>query len=548
MTDKKNSIDTQLVTGTESLRVFEGLNRGMSRRNALQMLGLAGVAVAGAGSLFGTAGKLFADEEAASPGKGKPGGRIRVAGSTSSTADTLDPAKGSSSTDYVRHYMFYNGLTRFDSHMVPQLELAERIETTDATLWVISLRKEVTFHNGKALTAADVVFSLLRHKDPITGSKVLPLASQFADVKAIGTHEVQIQLSGPNAELPSVLAVSHMLIVPEGTSDFSQGIGTGPFKVKEFKPGVRSVGVRNANYWKPGLPYLDEIEFIGIADESSRINALLSGDVHIVNEVNPRSTTRIKASAKHRVIDSPSGNYTDLIIRQDQMPGQSPEFTQAMKLLLDREQIKSAIFRGYARVGNDHPIAPGARFYNAELPQRAYDPEKAKFLLKKAGMESISMPLMCSPAATGSVDVAVLLQQSAKEAGLKLDVNRLPSDGYWSNHWAKHPLSFGNINPRPNADMIFSQFFQSTAPWNESGWKNEQFDQLLVQARGETDEAKRGKMYGDMQALVHEHSGIGVPVFISNIDGADQRVKGYGANPLGGFMGYMFAEQVWLDA
>jgi peptide/nickel transport system substrate-binding protein len=432
--------------------------------------------------------------------------------------------------------------------MVPQLELAERIETTDATLWVISLRKEVTFHNGKALTAADVVFSLLRHKDPITGSKVLPLASQFADVKAVGTHEVQIQLSGPNAELPSVLAVSHMLIVPEGTSDFSQGIGTGPFKVKEFKPGVRSVGARNANYWKPGLPYLDEIEFIGIADESSRINALLSGDVHIVNEVNPRSTTRIKASAKHRVIDSPSGNYTDLIIRQDQMPGQSPEFTQAMKLLLDREQIKSAIFRGYARVGNDHPIAPGARFYNAELPQRAYDPEKAKFLLKKAGMESISMPLMCSPAATGSVDVAVLLQQSAKEAGLKLDVNRLPSDGYWSNHWAKHPLSFGNINPRPNADMIFSQFFQSTAPWNESGWKNEQFDQLLVQARGETDEAKRGKMYGDMQALVHEHSGIGVPVFISNIDGADQRVKGYGANPLGGFMGYMFAEQVWLDA
>jgi len=547
MTDNNSSIDSQLITGTDSLRVFEGLNRGMSRRHALQMLGLAGVAAAGAGSLFGAAGKLLADE-AATPGKGKPGGRIRVAGSTSSTSDTLDPAKGSSSTDYVRHYMFYNGLTRFDSHMVPQLELAERIDTTDATLWVITLRKEVTFHNGKALTAADVVFSLLRHKDPITGSKVLPLAAQFAEVKANGTHEVQIQLSGPNAELPSIFAVSHMLIVPEGTTDFSQGIGTGPFKVKEFKPGVRSIGARNTNYWKPGLPYLDEIEFIGIADEPSRVNALLSGDVQIINEVNPRSTTRIKDSTGHRVVDSPSGNYTDLIIRQDQMPGQSPEFTEAMKLLLDREQVKSAIFRGFARVGNDHPIAPGSRFYNADLPQRTYDPEKARFLLKKAGMESISMPVMCSPAATGSVDVAVLLQQSAKEAGLKLNVNRLPSDGYWSNHWAKHPLSFGNINPRPNADMLFSQFFQSTAPWNESAWKNPQFDQLLVQARGETDEAKRGKMYADMQTLVHDHCGIGIPVFISNIDGADQRVKGYGTNPLGGFMGYMFAEQVWLDA
>ena len=268
----------------------------------------------------------------------------------------------------------------------------------------------------------------------------------------------------------------------------------------------------------------------------------------MINEVNPRSTTRISASPKHRVVDAPSGNYTDLIIRQDQMPGKSPEFTQAMKLLLDREQVKSAVFRGYAVVGNDHPISPGARYYNSDLPQTVYDPEKAKFLLKKAGMESITMPLVASPAATGSVDIAVLLQQSAKQAGLKLDVNRLPTDGYWSNHWMKHPLSFGNINPRPNADVMFSQFFQSKAPWNESGWQNDQFDQLLLLARAETDDAKRTQMYHDMQALVHDHCGIGVPVFISNIDGVDKRVKGYVANPLGGFMGYMFAEQVWLDA
>ncbi|WP_338483406.1 ABC transporter substrate-binding protein [Pseudomonas trivialis] len=545
MTDNKNTPD--LVSGAESLRVFEGLNRGMSRRNALQMLGVAGVAAAGAGSLFGAAGKLWADD-APVAGKGKPGGKIRVASVASSTADTLDPVKGGLSTDYVRQYMFYNGLTRFDVHMVPQLELAERIDNTDATLWTITLRKEVTFHNGKPLTAADVVYSLNRHKDPAIGSKVMALVAQFEEIKASGPNEVQIRLGAPNAELPSILAVSHLLIVPEGTTDFSQGIGTGPFKVKEFKPGVRSVAVRNPNYWKPGLPYLDEIEVIAISDEPSRVNALLSGDVHAINQVDPRSTTRIKASAGHQYVDSPSGNYTNLIIRQDQMPGKSPEFTQAMKCLLDREQVKSAVFRGFAVVGNDHPIAPGSRYYNADLPQTVYDPEKARFLLKKAGMESITMPLAASPAATSSVDIAVLLQQSAKQAGLKLDVNRLPSDGYWSNHWMKHPLSFGNINPRPNADVMFSQFFQSKAPWNESGWQNEQFDQLLLLARAETDEAKRGKMYGDMQTLVHDHCGIGVPVFISNIDGVDQRLKGYSTHPLGGFMGYMFAEQVWLDA
>ena len=135
MTDNNN--DPKLISGQESLRVFEGLNRGMSRRSALQMLGGAGVAAAGTGSLFSAAGKLFA-EEASPAGKGKPGGRIRVAGMSSSTADTLDPAKGALSTDYARHFMFYNGLTRFDSHLVPQLELAERIDNTDATLWTIT--------------------------------------------------------------------------------------------------------------------------------------------------------------------------------------------------------------------------------------------------------------------------------------------------------------------------------------------------------------------------------------------------------------------------
>ncbi len=547
MTDKK--VDSQLITGQDSVRIFEGLNRGMSRRDALRMLGVAGIMASSVGGLLGGAGSVFAAEADAGPATvGKKGGKIRVAGMSSSTADTLDPAKGALSTDYARQYMFYNGLTRFDSHLVPQLELAEKIDHTDASLWIITLRSGITFHNGKSLTADDVVFSLTRHKDPATGSKVMPLMEQFAEIKATGPLEVQIKLTAPNAELPSILAVSHLLIVPAGTTDFNLGIGTGPFTVKEFRPGVRSVAVRNTNYWKPGLPYLDEIEFIAISDEPSRVNALLSGDVHMINEVNPRSTTRISASAGHKVVDAPSGNYTDMIMRQDQMPTQNADFSQAMKYLLDREQVKSAVFRGYAVVGNDHPIAPGSRYYNADLPQTPYDPDKARFLLKKAGMASVKMPLVASPAATGSVDMAVLLQQSAKQAGLDLTVNRLPPDGYWSNHWMKHPISFGNINPRPNADIIFSQFFQSSAPWNESGWKNEQFDQLLMAARGETDDAKRSQMYKDMQTLVHDHCGIGIPVFISNIDGVDARIKGYGSNPLGGFMGYMFAEQVWLDA
>ncbi len=142
--------------------------------------------------------------------------------------------------------------------------------------------------------------------------------------------------------------------------------------------------------------------------------------------------------------------------------------------------------------------------------------------------------------------MAVLLQQSAAQAGLNLNINRVPSDGYWSNHWMKHPLGFGNINPRPTANILLSQFFLSSAAWNESGWQNEQFDQLVIASRGEPDEATRKQMYADMQTMIHEEGGIGIPVFLSSIEGFDGRIGGMDRTvPLGSFMGYMFAEHIW---
>jgi peptide/nickel transport system substrate-binding protein len=143
--------------------------------------------------------------------------------------------------------------------------------------------------------------------------------------------------------------------------------------------------------------------------------------------------------------------------------------------------------------------------------------------------------------------MAVLMQQSAQKAGLTLTVNRVPADGYWSNHWMKHPLGFGNINPRPSADQLMTQFFKSDATWNESGWKNEQFDQLVLAARAETDEAKRKSMYGDMQVLIHEKCGIGIPAFLSFVEAHSTKVRGLSSIPIGPFVGYMFTEHVWLD-
>ncbi|MEZ5498451.1 MAG: ABC transporter substrate-binding protein [Steroidobacteraceae bacterium] len=474
------------------------------------------------------------------------GGKVRVASLSSSTADTLDPARGALSTDYARLYTIYSGLLEYDTKLAPRPALAEEILDEERTLWTFKLRRGVEFHDGKPLTAADVVYSLLRHKDPATASKMKVVAEQFAEVRASGPLEVQIRLTGPNADLPTMLCDSHFLIIADGTTDFRTANGTGPFRIKEFTPGVRTVATRNERYWKSGRPYLDEVEIIGIPDESARVNALLSGDVHIVNAVNPRSTRRIRDSGSHAILPTPSGLYTDLVMRQDAVPTNNPAFVRAMQLLFDRELIRKALFRGFGTIANDHPIPPWHPYFNPELPQRGHDPDRARWLLERAGLLGVRLPVYASPAAEGSVDMASVLQDAAGRIGLRLAVNRVPADGYWSRHWMKHPMSFGNTNPRPTADMLFTQLFRSDAEWNESGWRNRRFDELLLLARSATDEGRRKMLYGEMQQLVHEHCGLAIPLFINLIDAYDVRVQGFGSIATGGLMGYQFADHVWL--
>jgi peptide/nickel transport system substrate-binding protein len=525
----------------ESQRLMGALQRGATRRDVLAMLMAGGMQATLAGGVAALAGTAHAQTP-------RKGGRITVAASASGVNDTLDPARQSSHIDYSRGFMFYNGLTVLDGSLTPRPQLAEEFTTQDAKTWVFRLRKGVTFHDGKPLTPADVVFSIMRHKDPATASRAKVLADQIESVTASGPDEVTIRLVSPNADLPAILGTYHFHIVKDGTTDFSAGIGTGPYKLKEFKPGVRSVAVRNESYWKPGRPYLDEIEMVGITDESARVNALLAGQLDLIQSVSPRSVDRVTAGGKYAVFETKSVSYTNLIMRRDSSPGNNPDFVLGMKYLFNREELLKSIQLGRGVVANDQPIAATNRFFYKGLPQRPYDPDKAKFHIQKANLGSAPIPVVASPAATNSVEIALVMQYAARQIGLNLDVRRMPADGYWSTHWAKHPVSFGNINARPSADLALTLFFKSDAQWNEAGWKNDKFDQLLVAARGETDLAKRKQMYADMQVMVHNEGGIGIPMFLSSLDGHTSRLKGLTQIPIGGMMGASFAEHVWLDA
>jgi len=533
--------DSKIVnwTAADNAMVEDAIRRGASRRDLLKMMAAGGIATSVGGTILGRAMSAVA----ATP---VSGGHLKAVGYSSSNADTLDPAKASLSTDYVRCCSLYNRLTFLDKSGFPQFELAEAIDTKDALVWTVTLRKGVQFHDGKTLDADDVVYSLKRHLDPAVGSKVAKIAKQMSDVKAIDPRTVQITLTSANADFPTILAMHHFMIVQNGTTDFSKGVGTGAFKLETFEPGVRSIMKKNTNYFKSQGAHVDSFEFFGIPDENARVNALLSGDIHLIT-IGPRSIRLVENRPDVVVQKTMSGSYTNLNVRLDMAPGNQKDFVDGLKYLINREQILKAALRGVGSIANDQPISPINPYCNTDLKAKAYDPDKAKHLLQKAGVLGQTLPVVASEAADVSIDMAMILQQSASEIGMKLDVQRVPADGYWDNYWLKAPIHFGNINPRPTADLLFSLFYAGEAAWNESRFKSERFDKLLVEARAELDNAKRKEIYGEMQGLVSENAGTIIPTYMANVAAHSKKLNGLEPNPLGGMMGYAFAEYVWLE-
>src|SRR5690554_7241297 len=197
----------------------------------------------------------------------------------------------------------------------------------------------------------------------------------------------------------------------------------------------------------------------------------------------------------------------------------------ALKYGIDREEMVEKILFGYGVVGNDMPIGKNDPFFNSELEQTTYDPDKAKHYLKQAGLDSLKVDLSAADAAfAGAVDAAVLFQNSAKAAGIDIKVEREPNDGYWSDVWMKKPFSAVYWGGRPVPDMMFSTAFSCDAEWNDGFWCNEDFDALMVKARAELDHDKRREMYFEMQEIISTDGSVLIPIFANYVFAANKKI------------------------
>lgn len=491
---------------------------------------------------------LVSGAKAATP---KKGGRITVGGEAAQAKDSMDPTKFYSTSNLMMGYTVYDTLVNRGADLKPTPWLAESFEAgKDASDWVFKLRKGVTFHNGAEMTADDVIYSCWRHAGKTSESPAKAYMGQIADMKKEDKHTVRFTLSAPNADFPIVLSDTRVHVTQDGVEDFTgTPPGTGPFKVKEFKPGSRYVFERNDNYWSDDGPWVDEVEVVGIGDLTARVNALISGDINVLLELDPKAAGLIKKNKATQLLQTKSGKFVNTALMLDRAPTDNNDVRLALKYALDREQTVKNVFKGFGTVGNDHPISPVDPFYCGDIPQRVYDPDKARFHIKKAGMENTAIDYYASDVpGAGSLAAAQVYQQSAAACGVKLNIIQPPADTYWSAVWIQKPMSASGWDPRPVPDLIFSIAFKGGADYNETAWNKERFDKLLVEARSVTDFNKRKEMYCEMQRMLQDDGGHITTAFTDLIDAARTEVKGITPHPSAALGFYQFARTVWIDS
>jgi peptide/nickel transport system substrate-binding protein len=509
MTDRNKPALDRLAT----LRREAGRGR-MSRREFIQLAMAAGIAA-------GTADAMFSSAKAATPAKG---GDLRLGISWGATSNTLDPGPILDSYMGTVNLTIRSLLAEVDEKGNVGTDLAESFEPSNgAKTWAVKLRKGVTFHNGKSLTADDVVASVRHHMGPDTKSALKSSAKQIDQVKADGDYVV-FDLKGGNADFPYFLAEHRLSIMPakDGGVDWQSGIGTGPYMLEQFKPGEVTRAKRNPNYFRDA--WFDQVEILSIIDPTARTNALLSNRLDVMDRVDPKTLKFMEQ--KEVEIDKVTGyehNTFAMIVTAP--PFDNADVRNALKYAIDREAIIKRVFGGIGTPGNDNVVAPSVKFAINPEPIHRYDPDMARSLLKKAGLSGLKIGLSAADAAfTGAVDAATVFQSSAAKAGIDITVTREANDGYWDNVWQKKPFCASQWLGRPTADAVMTFEYSADSNQNDTFWKNPRFNELLTAARSELDEKKRAGMYAECQQLMHDDNGVIVLMFTTYITAHSKKV------------------------
>ncbi|MDX3637876.1 ABC transporter substrate-binding protein [Streptomyces sp. MB09-02B] len=522
---------------------------GLRRRG---FLAATGAATLGALALTACgAGGTDTDSEAGGDGgTPKRGGRLRAAFAGGGASETLDPHLANLFADVARAKALYDKLADYGADLSARPRLATEWQP-NKTLdrWQVTLR-EATFHDGRPVTAKDVLYSYRRIADP---EKAFRAKASLEPIdldasRATGERSIEFVLKRPTAEFPNVLAAFGAYIVPENAGknagDFDKKpIGSGPFRFVSFSPGRSAVFRRFDAYWE-GAPHLDELEFVVANEESARVNALLGGQVEYAHELNPTTARAHEGKGQIEIVRLRGSAMQAFCMKTDRPPFDDKRVREAFFLIADRQELVDGALSGAGVVGNDL-FGKGYEYYAADLPQREQDLDRARALLKQAGAEKLKVTLDTSAVAAGFTEAASIFKDQAAKAGVTIDVRMGSKDSYWSDILDSGTLSCYRSGAMP-IEAHISQRLLTDSTTNATKWHHKDFDALYQQAQSTRDKTQRAAVYERMQRRLYTEGGFLIWGFADWILGTARTVKGVETKAPANTLDWARFDKVWL--
>jgi peptide/nickel transport system substrate-binding protein len=462
------------------------------------------------------------------------GGNLRAGLTGGSAADTIDPHKAVTDLDISRVQTLYEPLVALDIQARDvQYLLAEQITPRNGSLteWVIRLRPGITFHDGRPLTADDVLSSFYRISSLKAPGTIFLGPVDLGATSKMDSRTVAVKLTSPVADYAGQLAAApfDLLIAPAGFNP-ARPNGTGPFKFKSFSPGQQSVFTRNLHYWQPGLPYTSTLTITDFPNTISLTDALITGRIHAAGTLDPPQVPTLDTTSGVKVVVSQAGSIVPFTMRVDQAPFSDVRVRQAMRLLVDRPQMIDSALDSYGTLAAD-VFSPYDPAFDRSLT-RHQDIPQAKFLLKQAGLEDLKVTLVTSPVLSGVVAMATVLAEQAKAAGVTITLKTVPPGTFFGPDYLNWTFAQDYYSYFPYLAQA-AQSMLPASPYNETHTGNPRYTHLYHQAQATPDAGLRREILHDMQQYDFTQGGYIIPAFTDTLDAYSDTLTGYAPARLG---------------
>jgi peptide/nickel transport system substrate-binding protein len=493
----------------------------LSRRDFLRRGSVVGISLPLIGAIVSACGSSSSSTSSTPSSAGKGGATIRVGLVTPTAA--INPLTVADAGGLVMLAQTGEYLNLSTQTLSLRPVLAESWTANSAgDVWTFKIRQGVKFHDGKPLTADDVVYTYKLQSNPNSSSNALSNFGGVLDpsgVVKVDDYTVAFHLEAPNGNFPYLTSSDNynMIIIPNGYNPADwQGsfIGTGPFVLKSYTAKVGASFTRNEQYWgTKALPA--ETQFTFYADQTPENLALTSGSIDVVSSFAVSGGEELLApGAPYNIINLKSSAHRELSMRNDQAPFTDPRVRQAIALTLNRPAIVAALFKGYADVGNDSPFAPVFPSTNTSVAQRKQDIAQAKALLSAAGHPSGFTTQLITEQLGEIPDFAQIVVQSAKEIGVTIKLTVESSAQYYgkatfgNSDWLDATMSLVDYGDRSVPNVFLTAPLQTTnaktgtGAWNAAHFSNAQYNSLANSYVATVDLSTQRTIAGQIETLL----------------------------------------------